>query len=68
MRFEAFSRKAAEQRSDCLVVGIFERAELGAVATTVDRSMRGRLRSLLTAGDFSGSRSYAHRALLQFAR
>jgi leucyl aminopeptidase len=54
MRFEAFSRKAAEQRGDCLVVGIFERAEMGPQATAVDRSMRGRLRSLLASGDFSG--------------
>src|ERR1700733_14814498 len=54
MRFEVFSRKAAEQRSDCLVVGVFERAELGTEATAVDRAMRGRLRTLLSAGDFSG--------------
>ena len=54
MRFDAFSRKAAEQRSDCLIVGAFERAELGPTATAIDRSMRGRLRSLLAAGDFSG--------------
>jgi leucyl aminopeptidase len=54
MRFEAFSRKAAEQRSDCLVVGVFERAELGPEALAVDRAMRGRLRALLARGDFSG--------------
>src|ERR1700759_1707103 len=54
MRFEAFSRKAAEQRSDCLVVGVFERGELGTEAVAVDRAMRGRLRALLSAGDFSG--------------
>ncbi|HEX4376476.1 MAG TPA: leucyl aminopeptidase [Steroidobacteraceae bacterium] len=54
MRFEAFSRKAAEQRSDCLIVGAFERAELGPTTTAIDRSMRGRLRGLLAAGDFSG--------------
>ena len=54
MRFEAFSRRAAEQRSDCLVVGVFERGELGPEATAVDRAMRGRLRTLLSAGDFSG--------------
>jgi leucyl aminopeptidase len=54
MRFEAFSRKAAEQRSDCLVVGVFERGELGTEATSVDQAMKGRLRALLGAGDFSG--------------
>src|SRR5579863_7846718 len=54
MRFEAFSRRAAEQRSDCLVIGAFERAELGPEALAVDRAMRGRVRALLARGDFSG--------------
>ncbi len=54
MRFEAFSRKAAQQRCDCLVIGVFERAELGPEALAVDRAMRGRVRALLARGDFSG--------------
>jgi leucyl aminopeptidase len=54
MRFEAFSRRAAEQRCDCLVIGAFERAELGPQAQAVDRTMRGRVRTLLARGDFSG--------------
>jgi leucyl aminopeptidase len=54
MRFEAFSRLAAAQRGDCLVIGAFERGELGAEGSSVDRSLRGRVRRLLTRGDFSG--------------
>jgi len=54
MRFEAFSRRAAEQRCYCLVIGAFERAELGPEALAVDRAMRGRVRALLARGDFSG--------------
>jgi leucyl aminopeptidase len=54
MRFEAFSRRAASQRGDCLVIGAFERGELGPEATTVDRALRGRVRRLLGNGDFSG--------------
>jgi leucyl aminopeptidase len=54
MRFEAFSRRAAQERCDCLVIGAFERAELGAEALAVDRATRGRVRTLLTRGDFSG--------------
>jgi leucyl aminopeptidase len=54
MRFESFSRKAAEQRSDCLVIGAFERGELGDEASAVDRALRGRVHALLTHGDFSG--------------
>jgi len=54
MRFEAFSRRAALQRSDCLVIGAFERGELGVEAGALDRSVRGRVRRLLASGDFSG--------------
>jgi leucyl aminopeptidase len=54
MRFEAFTRRASQQRTDCLVIGAFERGELGTVATTVDTALRGRLRALLGRGDFSG--------------
>jgi leucyl aminopeptidase len=54
MRFEAFSRRAADQRCDCLVIGVFERGELGSEAQAVDRAMRGRVRALLARGDFSG--------------
>ncbi len=54
MRFDAFARPAAQQRCDCLVIGAFERAELGETARSVDRAMRGRLRALLGRGDFSG--------------
>ena len=54
MRFEVFSRRAAAQRGDCLVIGAFERGELGAEASALDRSLRGRVRRLLASGDFSG--------------
>jgi leucyl aminopeptidase len=54
MRFEAFSRRAADQRSECLVIGAFERGELGTEAGAVDRALRGRVRTLLSRGDFSG--------------
>ncbi len=54
MRFEASSRAAAQLRSDCLVLGAFERGELGTSATTIDRAQRGRIRALLSRGDFSG--------------
>jgi leucyl aminopeptidase len=54
MRCDAFSRRAASQRSDCLVIGAFERNELGTEAAAVDRAVRGRVRRLLASGDFSG--------------
>src|SRR5579872_364895 len=54
MRFDASSRAAAQLRTDCLVIGAFERAELGAGASAIDRTLRGRVRTLLARGDFSG--------------
>src|SRR6185437_12037211 len=54
MRFEAFNRRAAEQRADCLVIGVFERGELGPVAASVNSALRGRVAALLSRGDFSG--------------
>src|SRR5579862_1939504 len=54
MRFEASSRAAAQLRSDCLVLGAFERGELGSSTTSIDRTLRGRIRALLSSGDFSG--------------
>jgi leucyl aminopeptidase len=54
MRFEAFSRRAADQRCDCLVIGAFEQGELGTEGAAVDRATRGRVKALLSRGDFSG--------------
>ena len=39
---------------DCLVLGVFEEAELGAEARSVDVACGGRLKKLLARGDFSG--------------
>jgi leucyl aminopeptidase len=54
MEFSALSAKAADQRTDCLVIGVFEARLLGAEARAVDRAVGGRLKSLLRRGDFAG--------------
>jgi len=54
MRFQIFSGRSVDQRSDCLVIGVFERGELGDEARAVNRALRGRLQGLLARGDFSG--------------
>jgi hypothetical protein len=54
MRFQPFSGRAGEQRCDCLVIGVYERGELGEQGRAADRSMRGRIRALLARGDFLG--------------
>ena len=54
MQCTAYSGKPIAQPADCLVVGVFEARVLGAEARAVDRATRGRLKSLLQRGDFSG--------------
>jgi len=54
MRFEAFSRRAVQQRGDCLVIGVFERGELGPLGTAVNSALRARISALLARGDFAG--------------
>jgi len=54
MKFSAYSGKALGQRTNCLVVGVFEPRELGSEARAVDRAVGGRLGALLRSGDFAG--------------
>src|SRR6185437_16249959 len=54
MRFDAFERRAAQVRADCLVVGVFERGEIGTITATVNTALNGRLLQWLRRGDFSG--------------
>ena len=57
MRFEAFSRRPVEQRGDCLVIGVFERAQLGPIGAAVNTGLRGRIAALLARGDFAAART-----------
>ncbi|HEX5460704.1 MAG TPA: leucyl aminopeptidase [Steroidobacteraceae bacterium] len=54
MRFETWSKGIATLDVDCLVVGVFEEAELSNEATAVDSASGGRLKTLLDRGDFPG--------------
>ncbi|MCC7463531.1 MAG: leucyl aminopeptidase [Gammaproteobacteria bacterium] len=54
MQFEAFLGRAAAQRADCLMVGVFEPAALDAAGLAADRQCGGALAALLGRGDFSG--------------
>jgi leucyl aminopeptidase len=54
MEFALWNKGLAGLAVDCLVVGVFEEAELGAEARAVDAACGGRLQRLLTRGDFSG--------------
>jgi leucyl aminopeptidase len=54
MEFGVWTRGLATLAVDCLVLGVFEDAQLGAQGGSVDAATGGRLRKLLTRGDFSG--------------
>jgi leucyl aminopeptidase len=54
MEFGVWSKGLATLAVDCLVVGVFEEAELGGEARSVDAACGGRLKKLLERGDFLG--------------
>jgi leucyl aminopeptidase len=54
MEFSAFTGKATDQRTDCLVIGVYEARELGSEGRAVDRAVGGQLKALLRRGDFAG--------------
>ena len=54
MRFETWSKGIATLDVDCLIVGVFEDGELTEEARDVDSATGGRLKKLLSRGDFPG--------------
>ncbi len=54
MRFDTWSTSAEAIRTECVLVGVFEDNELGAVASDLDHSLEGTLRAALGRGDFPG--------------
>ncbi|MFZ0500365.1 MAG: leucyl aminopeptidase [Steroidobacteraceae bacterium] len=54
MRFETWSKGIAALDVDCLVVGVFEEGELSEQARAIDAASGGRLKKLLSRGDFPG--------------
>ena len=54
MEFGVWTKGLATLAVDCLVLGVFEDAQLGAQGGSVDAASGGRLRKLLARGDFSG--------------
>jgi leucyl aminopeptidase len=54
MEFGVWTKGLATLAVDCLVLGVFEEAQLGAQGGSVDAASGGRLRRLLARGDFSG--------------
>jgi leucyl aminopeptidase len=54
MQFGGWSKGLATLAVDCLVLGVFEEAELGGEGRSVDSACGGRLTKLLQRGDFAG--------------
>ena len=54
MEFGVWTKGLATLAVECLVLGVFEEAELGAEARSVDSACGGRLKRLLARGDFAG--------------
>ena len=54
MEFALWTKGFPTLAVDCLVVAVFEEAELGTEARAVDAACGGRLQRLLTRGDFTG--------------
>lgn len=54
MEFGVWTKGLATLAVDCLVVGVFDEAELGGEARAIDTACGGRLQRLITAGDFTG--------------
>src|SRR5205823_5948372 len=54
MEFGVWTKGLATLGVDCLVLGVFEEAELSGEARSVDAACAGRLKALLERGDFAG--------------
>nr|UXE44199.1 cytosol aminopeptidase [uncultured bacterium] len=54
MEFGVWTKGLATLAVDCLVLGVFEEAQLGAQGGSVDAACGGRVRKLLARGDFAG--------------
>ncbi|HEY0767433.1 MAG TPA: leucyl aminopeptidase [Steroidobacteraceae bacterium] len=54
MEFGVWTKGLATLAVDCLVLGVFEEAELSGEARSVDAACAGRLKQLLERGDFAG--------------
>ena len=55
MKSTVTSEKAANVKSSCVILGVFERRKLSAAAAQFDKTTRGLLKKILSDGDMDGS-------------
>ena len=56
MQFHATSGAPARQKTDCAIVGIFEKQALSPAAAELDKASKGAISKVLAQGDISGKR------------
>jgi leucyl aminopeptidase len=55
MKFDLNTKDIAKQKSDCLIIGLFENAVLTPAAEALNKTSRGQLRKLIKASEFQGN-------------
>ena len=55
MEFSATTSAASKVAGDCIIVGVYQRGNLGIGATIIDKASGGTLRKLIKRGDISGN-------------
>jgi leucyl aminopeptidase len=54
MEFKIKTGELAEQKTPCLVLGVFDKRKLSGPAETLDKASGGRLTEILNRGDLDG--------------
>jgi leucyl aminopeptidase len=54
MQFDVWSKALPDLAVDCIAAGVFEDGKLGTEAAALDKATGGRIRGLISRGDFSG--------------
>ena len=57
MKYTATINAAANANTACLVIPVFARKKLSSAAAELDKASRGKIKSFLKKGDFSGKRN-----------
>jgi leucyl aminopeptidase len=54
MQFDVWSKSLPDLSVDCIAAGVFEDGKLGAEAAALDKATGGRIKGVVSRGDFSG--------------
>ena len=54
MQFDVWSKALPDLAVDCIAAGVFEDGKLGTEAAALDKATGGRIKNVISRGDFSG--------------